>query len=267
LAITPLIETYGQDSVIIGSLIMQIQIQIALLISLFGAALASPQSSQEYLQHLVGQKLILRHVAGSSEPKIKEKDLSNLKGTCDEAVEVTTVAFEKSAVRLQLSNIGTPHVGNRSTSCSTTDVYLLTIVDFDFDQPPEQAAKVIGYVLQTPEAYLSSLGVSWNVASSPEKEPPAESARAGVIPGKIVLLVNPYYPAASRKDRIEGVVIVNCVMGTDGLVHDPVIAKGLSKELNKRAMEALAFYRGQPPYDGTHFFPVKIPVQFSFKLR
>jgi TonB family protein len=89
--------------------------------------------------------------------------------------------------------------------------------------------------------------------------------RPGVKAGKAVLTVNPYYPDASRKAHNEGKVIVNCVIGTDGLVHDPVIEKGTTKELNKLALDVLTFYRFEPAHDGDHAVAVKVPFEISFQ--
>jgi hypothetical protein len=93
------------------------------LFTVLGTSPASRQSTQEYLQHLVGQRFILRHHAGSSNPKVEQKGHSIKKGDCDQAVEVMTVAFEKAAVRLQLRNIGAPVVGNKSADCSLEPLY------------------------------------------------------------------------------------------------------------------------------------------------
>jgi TonB family protein len=237
------------------------------LITALGLSLTPFQTTREYVQGLVGRRLILRHVAGSAAPKVKEKELGDTKGTCDQAVELTAVNFDKSAIRLQLRNIGTPVVGGRHTSCSRADVYSLEILDFDIDQPVGQAEKALGYVLQTPEAFLESLGVPWTPGPSSQNVTPMDITRPGLTLPRILLSVNPYYPATSRRDRTEGTVTVQCVMGTDGLVHDPVIIRGLSDDLNKLALEAVSFYRVQPARDGDHPVSVKGALQFSFKLH
>jgi TonB family protein len=237
------------------------------LITILGLSFTPFQTTREYVQGLVGQRLILRHVAGSSEPKVKEKELGDTKGTCDEAVEVTAVNVNRSVIRLQLRNIGTPAVGNRHTSCSIADVHSLEVLDFDIDQPVGDAEKAVGYVLQTPEAFLESLGVPWSRGPFSQDVPPIDITHPGITLPRILLSVNPYYPGTSRRDRTEGAVTVKCVMGTDGLVHDPVIVKGLSDDLNKLALEAISFYRVQPARDGDHPVSVNGALQFSFKLH
>ena len=184
------------------------------------------------------------------------------------AVEVTAVALDKSSIRLQVRNIGTPNVVNKSGTiegCANVDVISFQINGFDVDQPRDQAEKKIGYALQTPETYLAALGIPWNATSSSENEPPVSLSRPGVKAGKALLIVNPYYPEASRKGHSGGKVIVNCVIGTDGIVHNAIIEKGATKELNELALDVLTFYRFQPAYDGDHAVAVKVPFEFSFQ--
>lgn len=119
------------------------------LVTVLGMALSPSQTTREFLQHLQGQHFILRHYTGSS---------GSAKGECDLAVEVIAIAIEKSSLRLRVRNIGSPSTGGQTYACSDLDDFSFTINSFDFDQPPEQAAKIIGSVLQTPEAYLAALG-------------------------------------------------------------------------------------------------------------
>jgi len=70
-----------------------------------------------------------------------------------------------------------------------------------------------------------------------------------------------------RKAHIEGKVIVSYVIGTDGRLHDPKIEKGLSADLDKRALDALTFYRLQPAYDGDQSVAVRVPFQIAFQLN
>ena len=226
-----------------------------------------PQSTQEYLQHLVGQRLILRHYAGTSNPKTKEKDLINKTGGCDEAVEVVNVAFEKSSLQLQLRNIGTPTVRRKTTACMTLpDLYSFKVTDFDLDQPRDEAENAIGHLLQTPEAYLAAHGIVWDLAPSSEKESPVDFPHPGLRPPEALLTVQPYYSDETRKAHIEGTVTINCVIGTDGLIHAPVIEKGLTKELNQLALEAMTFWRFRPVSDGSRAVAARVPVQIAFRM-
>lgn len=239
---------------------MQTLVRIG-LVTVLGMALSPPQTTREFLQHLGGQHLFLRHYTGSS---------GDTKGECDLAVEVIAISFEKSSLRVAVRNIGTPTTasaaGGPTSECPNLDEFWFEINGFDINQPPEQAAKTIRNVLQTPEEYLAALKIPWNVAPSAENEPPVTNAHPGMKIGKAVLMVNPRYTAASRKAHIEGTITLSCVVGADGRPHDPKIEKGLSTDLDKRALDALTFYRFQPTNDGGHPVAVRVPIQISFQL-
>jgi len=212
---------------------------------------------------------MLRHYAGSSSPQAKEKDLSGKRGGCDEAVEVTAVAFERSSIQFKLRSIGTPFVLNKSKKCKkdipAPDEYLLTVTDFNLDQTRGQAENAIGYVLQTPEAYLTAYGASLNLPPPTENESPVEYPRAGLTAPKPVLEVTPHYSETDRKADTQGLITVRCIIGTDGLVHSPVIEKGLSEDLNRRALNAMTFFRIEPVREGSRSVAAKISWEFRFR--
>jgi TonB family protein len=79
-----------------------------------------------------------------------------------------------------------------------------------------------------------------------------------------VLSVIPDFSEAA-KAPMGGVVTIRCVVGTDGLLHDPVITKGFTEKINKRALDALAFWRLEPARNGARPVAAKIPIGFSFR--
>jgi TonB family protein len=234
-----------------------------------GITAVPQQNTRDYLQHLVGRRLILRHYGGSANPSAKERDLNRKRGGCDEAVEVKAVTFTTSSIRLELRNIGRPSIGNKSRGCEISpDEYSLRITEFDPDQPREQAENAIRDVLQTPEEYLAAYGVTLNLPSATEtNQSPVEFPGPGLTAPKPVLTVQPSYSDANRNARLQGIVTVRCIIGTDGLIHTPVIGKGLTDELNSLALEALTFWRLEPVRLGPESVTAKIPVEFSFRMK
>jgi hypothetical protein len=95
---------------------MKFSLQIGCLIAL-GSTAFPQQNTRDYLQHLVGRRLILRHYGGSANPSAKERDLNRKRGGCDEAVEVKAVTFTTSSIQLELRNIGRPSIGNKGKGC------------------------------------------------------------------------------------------------------------------------------------------------------
>jgi TonB family protein len=210
----------------------------------------------------------LRHYGGLANPSAKERDLNRKRGGCDQAVEVKAVTFTTSSIQLELRNIGTPIIRNKSKGCEISpDEYSLRVTEFDQGQPREQAENAIRDVLQTPEEYLAAYGVTLNLPSATgTNQSPVEFPGPGLTAPKPVLMVQPNYSDANRNARLQGIVTVRCIIGTDGLVHAPVVGKGLTDELNKLALEALTFWRLEPVRLGTESVAAKIPLEFSFRM-
>jgi TonB family protein len=117
-----------------------------------------------------------------------------------------------------------------------------------------------------PEAYLAAYGVVWDLPPSSENESPVDFPHPGLKAPEVLLSVQPYYSDANRKAHIEGTVTIECVIGTDGLVHAVVIQKGLTEELDKLALNAMTLWRLQPVSDGSRAVAARVPVQIAFHL-
>jgi TonB family protein len=66
-----------------------------------------------------------------------------------------------------------------------------------------------------------------------------------VTQGKLIHRVNPEYPAAARKARIQGTVVLCATIGKDGTLRNLRAASG-PEELIPSAMEAVAQWRYKP---------------------
>jgi len=58
--------------------------------------------------------------------------------------------------------------------------------------------------------------------------------------------VEPIYPADARRDGISGIVILEVVVGKDGLVKDAVVLKGLPEGLSEAALDAVRQWKFRP---------------------
>ena len=237
--------------------------QIGLVVFL-ATLLPQQETLQDYLRSLIGQGLILRHYAGSQNIRARQKDLSHLRGGCDEAVKVVGVVSDGSSIQFQLRNIGTPIIVKKEKGCTrdSLDVYLLSITEL----VPNETQNAIASVLQTPEAYLASYGVKFDHTDSLDDAQPVNYPGPGLTAPKPVLTVNPYYSDASRKARREGTVAVRCVIGTDGRIYSPFIEKGVTEELDKLALDALSFWRLEPVRQGPRPVAAKVPIEISFRM-
>jgi TonB family protein len=102
-------------------------------------------------------------------------------------------------------------------------------------------------------------------AKAPAKEKAVTTAakpteKPAVKEPKLVHKVAPAYPEQARKDRIQGMVILECTISKTGEVVDAQVIKGL-EALNQAAIEAVRQWRYEPVTG-----PDKKPVQAKFTV-
>ncbi len=71
------------------------------------------------------------------------------------------------------------------------------------------------------------------------------SVPSGVMAGHIVSRVNPKYPEAAKKAKVQGPVVLDALIGTDGTVQQLRAASG-PQELRASALEAVRQWVYQP---------------------
>lgn len=77
-------------------------------------------------------------------------------------------------------------------------------------------------------------------APSPDAKPVSRkiAISAGVAQGLLMTKVTPHYPFEAKQARIQGTVVIQIVIGTDGHVSNPRIVSG-PDELQKASLEAV----------------------------
>jgi TonB family protein len=91
----------------------------------------------------------------------------------------------------------------------------------------------------------------------------------GVVPPMAVHQVNPSYAPDAMRERIEGTVVLKCVIQTDGSVGDIRVATSLDPRLDQNAIAALKQWTFKPARSlesGTPI-PVAIRVELGFHLK
>ena len=90
---------------------------------------------------------------------------------------------------------------------------------------------------------------------------------AGIDPPTLVREVRPLYTDDARRQRIEGDVILEIVVRSDGSVGSIKVRRGLGGGLDQRAVEAVRQWRFNPAR--RHGTPVDVAVEVAveFKLR
>jgi periplasmic protein TonB len=85
----------------------------------------------------------------------------------------------------------------------------------------------------------------------------------GVTPPRVIKQVNPHY-STDRGVRPVGSVVIGLVVSSKGLPKDPHVVKGLDKELDESAVEAVKEWRFSPAQKNGRPIAVRVSVQIQF---
>lgn len=117
----------------------------------------------------------------------------------------------------------------------------------------------------------SALALSMNVIPSestssngPEKAPPL-SVSPGVIAGNRIGGADPKYPAEAKKDKVQGTVILDAIIGKDGTIHKLKVISG-PKELRKSAADAVRTWKYKPYLHNGHPVEVETKINVVYTL-
>ena len=77
------------------------------------------------------------------------------------------------------------------------------------------------------------------------------------------------YPEKAKNDKVQGRVMIQFTIGSDGAVTDPVVLRGLSEEINAEALRVIALSpQWTPGYDASgKAVPVTFTIPVVFKLQ
>ena len=85
----------------------------------------------------------------------------------------------------------------------------------------------------------------------------------GVTPPRVIKQVNPHY-STDRGVRAVGSVIIALVVSSKGLPRDPHVVKGIEKDLDESAVEAVKEWRFAPAQKDGKAVAVRVSVQLQF---
>jgi protein TonB len=89
----------------------------------------------------------------------------------------------------------------------------------------------------------------------------------GVTPPVAVETVAPVYPELARRAHMEGVVVLEAVIGVDGWVRDVRVLRGAGPLLDPAALEAVKRWRYRAATVGARPVAVSLQVVITFSLR
>jgi TonB family protein len=93
------------------------------------------------------------------------------------------------------------------------------------------------------------------------------SVAEGVAAPKLLYKQDPEYSEEARIAKVEGTVLVNVVVGTDGLAHDISIVRGIGSGLDQKAIEAVAKWHFQPGTLNGEPVAVRASIEINFRLQ
>jgi periplasmic protein TonB len=103
---------------------------------------------------------------------------------------------------------------------------------------------------------------AWILSAQKDDETVYDLA-AGITPPQVIKQVNPNYPT-NRGVRAVGSVIIALVVSSKGLPKDPHVVKGLDKDLDESAVEAVKEWRFEPAQMNGKAIAVRVSVQIQF---
>ena len=88
----------------------------------------------------------------------------------------------------------------------------------------------------------------------------------GVSAPRAVFSPDPEYSEEARKAKYQGTVVLWCVVGADGRVHDVRVSRSLGLGLDEKAMEAVKQWKFEPARKDGQPVAVQINIEVNFRL-
>lgn len=141
------------------------------------------------------------------------------------------------------------------------------------EAPPQPVGDIVDGAVPSFGTPTREFGPGVNVGrdTAPVPPPPVQPQAPVRIGGSIrepvkVKNVPPAYPPIAINARIEGLVIIEAVIGTDGVVNEARILRGVPL-LNQAALDAVKQWRYTPTMLNNVPVPVIMTVTVQFKLQ
>ena len=229
------------------------------------------QTRQELLQSMVGQKLIMLQFGDADRTKVKKNDLDKIKISCDIVVQIKEARQDKHKINFAWEQIGTPSIWgkNFSRACrdnNSHDSGILTITGFAPDEATDSLAASLSKVLQTPEQYLATAGIMFNLPAEPDIQGAVPHEPPSIERPKPLLMVDPEFSEEARKSKYQGTVRVIFYVGTDGRAHRPSIPRPLGMGLDQQTLNVVSLWRFQPAHKLDQTVPANMNIEISFNL-
>ena len=238
----------------------------------------------------VGQTRILRHRGDAGKWTVKLADLRTAGGTCDVAVEVKQARLAAGTATMTMEMIGRPRLvgrGARQEKCGDDQATIvMTVTGFAAGATAADVQAGLANVFQTPEQYLQTYSVKYEVPPPPKVEEAKTTSTAQANSYKVqalkkdvplgehhltqkakrVLWVDAITKDPARKISHEAEVEFKAVVGWDGLLYEPKVATALSEDHEKRVMRVLPLWRFEPARRGADPAAANVIEHLVFRI-
>jgi protein TonB len=85
-------------------------------------------------------------------------------------------------------------------------------------------------------------------------------------PPRVLKHVEPDFSEEAQKSKIQGVVILSVVVGTDGMPHDITVVQGLGHGLDEKAVAAVKQWRFEPGKKDGKAVQATVRMEVTFHL-
>jgi TonB family protein len=105
-----------------------------------------------------------------------------------------------------------------------------------------------------------------DVGKAPEPAPRVYHPGDGVAFPKLVYSPGPPYTDEARKAKVSGIVLLNILVGADGLVHEASVRRSLRPDLDESALRTVKTWRFEPGRKDGQPVAVQVTVEVSFNV-
>lgn len=89
----------------------------------------------------------------------------------------------------------------------------------------------------------------------------------GIKAPRVIWKVDPQYTEEARAAKIDGMVLLSVVIGTDGIAHDINVLRGLDAGLDVKAVEAVRQWHFEPGTKDGEPVQVRAQIEINFKVK
>jgi TonB family protein len=244
---------------------------ISLFLLLLTPLAASAQTPQDYLKTYASRQFLLREYGGQDETiKVKKENATKYKGLCDVAIEVHDARLAKQNLEFKVEVDGfVTRVGTTQLACPHPSQQTKTVIISGLRGQETQAdlENAISHVLLSPDAYLDSYGVSAIPQVDDPETPVITRVPIGGTGPRLVLSVNPTYPAGFRQAGVSAQVAIGIIIGRDGRVHEPMILHGTGSAFDTPMLRVLPLWRYMPAQQDGQPVAMHTTVTTSFFIK